>query len=369
MMVLDDASDMAVQFSVSPVKFGFALKRSLAVALLAGLAGAAGAQSLTPSALFDWAERQYPTLFPGHAADQTLDVFTLRAYPATQTYLGAADGVAYVLGPISGNQLLAVDTVAGFRCMAASCATPEIAAARLHYGQTAVFTVSADALGANASYEFAVDKCTNLQRVAAVDARVRNISCRVNGTGTLTAEARDGAGNVLVRKAFEVPQPQVRIETSLGNVQVQLNPGAAPITVNNFLDYVNTGFYTGTLFHRVIAGFVAQGGGFTTGMQLKGSSKAPITLESNNGLSNARGSIAMARAVDPNSATSQFYVNLVDNPGLNYSAASPGYAVFGSVVGGMDVVDRMATVPTATVGGLPNVPQPEILIQRAVQTQ
>jgi len=138
--------------------------------------------------------------------------------------------------------------------------------------------------------------------------------------------------------------PVVTIDTSMGNIVLELFPGQAPITVANFLTYAYSGFYSGTIFHRVVAGFVDQGGGFTTQYQQK-PTLPPIPLETPNGLSNLAGTIAMARTNDPNSATSQFYINAVNNPFLDYSSASsPGYAVFGDVIQGMNVVSAINNV-------------------------
>ena len=150
---------------------------------------------------------------------------------------------------------------------------------------------------------------------------------------------------------------------------LELDPAAAPITVNNFLSYVNNGFYQNTLFHRVISGFVIQGGGYTTGLVKKDGQKDPIVLESNNGLTNLRGTVAMARTNDPNSATSEFFINHADNGFLNYSTTNPGYAVFGKVIQGMDVVDLIASKPTAVSNVLKDVPVPveDITITSALQ--
>ena len=140
----------------------------------------------------------------------------------------------------------------------------------------------------------------------------------------------------------------VVLETTMGNIEIELDRGKAPITVANFLSYVKAGFYDGTIFHRVYAGFVIQGGGFASNETEK-TTNAPITLESNNGLKNLVGTIAMARTTSPNSATSQFFINLVDNPNLDYKSASePGYAVFGKVVSGMEVVNNIAKVKVET---------------------
>lgn len=159
--------------------------------------------------------------------------------------------------------------------------------------------------------------------------------------------------------------PRVRLATSLGDVIVELDPQKAPKTVENFLQYVQDKHYDGTVFHRVIGNFMIQGGGFTADMQQK-PTRAPVPLEATNGLKNDRGTIAMARTSNPNSATSQFFINVVDNAGLN--APSPdgfGYTVFGKVVAGMDVVDKIRAVPTGNRGPFQNVPQTPVTILKA----
>jgi peptidyl-prolyl cis-trans isomerase A (cyclophilin A) len=159
------------------------------------------------------------------------------------------------------------------------------------------------------------------------------------------------------------PGPSVLIKTNLGNITVQLNPQKAPKTVANFLRYVDAGFYNGTIFHRVMPGFMIQGGGLTVNM-VKKPTHAGIPNESDNGLKNVRGSIAMARTMDPNSATSQFFINLHDNPFLNYSPAKgDGYAVFGKVTRGMNVVDKIAATPTTDRDGRQNVPIKPVVIE------
>lgn len=159
-----------------------------------------------------------------------------------------------------------------------------------------------------------------------------------------------------------VERPEVQIDTTLGSFTVRLEPGRAPKTVANFLQYVEDDFYPGTIFHRVISDFVIQGGGFEPGLEQK-VTRAPIELEADNGLSNTRGTIAMARTSEPNSAAAQFYVNLVDNSAdLDPSDESPGYTVFGEVIAGLDVVDAIAAVATETVDGFENVPETDVLI-------
>ncbi|MFM8610991.1 MAG: peptidylprolyl isomerase [Burkholderiaceae bacterium] len=163
----------------------------------------------------------------------------------------------------------------------------------------------------------------------------------------------------------QAPAPRVQLGTSLGDIVIELDAPKAPKTVENFLQYVRDKHYDGTVFHRVIGNFMIQGGGFTADMVQK-ATRAPIALEASNGLKNDRGTIAMARTRDPNSATSQFFINVVDNAGLN--APNPdghGYAVFGKVVAGMDVVDKIRNVPTGNRGMHQNVPATPVLIQSA----
>ena len=159
---------------------------------------------------------------------------------------------------------------------------------------------------------------------------------------------------------------QVVMQTSKGAIEIELDAAHAPKSVQNFVDYAKAGFYNGTIFHRVIPGFMAQGGGFTPQMAQK-DTRAPIGNEADNGLKNLRGTLAMARTNDPDSATAQFFINLVDNEFLNHTAKTPqgwGYAVFGKVTKGMDVVDAMAKVPTTTVGFFSDVPETPIEITR-----
>ena len=151
----------------------------------------------------------------------------------------------------------------------------------------------------------------------------------------------------------------------MGDITVELNEKAAPKTVANFLAYVKSGFYKNTLFHRVIPNFMIQGGGFVSGMDEK-DTRAPIPIESRNGLSNARGTIAMARTNDPNSATSQFFINVKDNHFLNASASRDGYGytVFGKVIAGMNTVDAIARVKTHSVGYFDDVPIRDVVIKK-----
>ena len=159
--------------------------------------------------------------------------------------------------------------------------------------------------------------------------------------------------------SFEVAQGR----TVFGTVTIALNPEKAPISVRNFLRYVRSGHYEGTVFHRVIPGFMVQGGGFTPALEEK-PTQGPIRNEAKNGLRNSRGTVAMARKNDPDSADSQFFVNLRDNHRLDYGIGGAGYAVFGEVIEGMEVVDKVAAVPTATRGMHENVPQMAVVMRK-----
>ena len=171
---------------------------------------------------------------------------------------------------------------------------------------------------------------------------------------------------LLVSLAAAAADPQVEIKTSLGDIVVELDPARAPLTVENFLQYVNARHYDGTLFHRVMPGFMIQGGGFTPDFQEKPTGK-PVRNEASNGVPNTVGTIAMARTNEPHSATAQFFINVADNRMLNFrfpTIEGYGYAVFGKVVKGMDVVDRIVKVPTGP-GPAPhqNVPVKPVIIK------
>ncbi|HEU4663885.1 MAG TPA: peptidylprolyl isomerase [Dokdonella sp.] len=155
------------------------------------------------------------------------------------------------------------------------------------------------------------------------------------------------------------------MKTNLGDMTVELYADKAPKSVENFLAYAKSGFYDGTIFHRVIADFMIQGGGFTPDLRQK-KTRAPVVNESKNGLSNLRGTLAMARTADPNSATAQFFINTVDNPRLDYAGdANPGYCVFGKVVAGMDVVDKIRATPTGAQGPFrSDVPTTAVVIEK-----
>lgn len=178
-----------------------------------------------------------------------------------------------------------------------------------------------------------------------------------------------GATLALAALAAQAANPQVALKTNLGTIVVELYPQKAPKTVENFLQYVKSGFYKDTVFHRVVRDFVVQGGGFTPSLEAK-STALPIPLEANNGLKNEMGTVAMARAYDPNSATSQFFFNLSDNKHLNFFRAEPGlygYTVFGKIIQGLDIAKQIGTIPTTAQGPFPaEVPVETVVLQDAV---
>jgi cyclophilin family peptidyl-prolyl cis-trans isomerase len=238
----------------------------------------------------------------------------------------------------------------------------------LQYGKTAVILVAGKYMRADMIAD--TGSCTNPTFGSDSTPDRAILNCKVTATGALVISLRAANGGFLYSTTLTVPKPQVSLVTSSGTAVIELNPDVAPTTVNNFLGYVNNGYYRSTLFHRVIPGFVIQAGGYTTGMVAKPGQAAPIALESNKGLLNTRGTVAMARTSDPNSATSEFFVNLVDNTSLDYqNANSPGYAVFGTVVQGMDVVDAIAGVATGAVSGFSNVPNTDVTISFVLQTR
>ena len=184
------------------------------------------------------------------------------------------------------------------------------------------------------------------------------ITLYMQGVFVAAASAEDASS--------EVSRPEVVFETTMGSFTLELYPDKAPKTVANFLTYVDEGFYTNTLFHRVIPGFVVQGGGFEKGMKKK-QIHAPVRNESDNGLKNLRGTVSMARTRSPHSATSQFFINAQQNISLDYKDKQPGYTVFGKVTEGMKVIDKIIKVPTTTSGGYQDVPKEEVVVLSAKQ--
>ncbi|MGL9720283.1 peptidylprolyl isomerase A [Symbiopectobacterium sp.] len=175
------------------------------------------------------------------------------------------------------------------------------------------------------------------------------------------------SSSVMVSSAIAAPATTTRVllTTSEGNIELALDNQKAPVSVKNFVEYVNSGFYNGTTFHRVIPGFMVQGGGFVDEIMKQKATNPPIKNEADNGLRNVRGTIAMARTAEKDSATSQFFINVADNAFLDHGQRDFGYAVFGKVVKGMDVADKISQVQTSNIGPYQNVPSKPIVIKSA----
>ena len=257
------------------------------------------------------------------------------------------------------------------------CVT-DIQVDRLSYSQTSNFKIIGTALSAGTALALSSDKCSSINVLnTSTDTEV-NASCTVNATGTLTFQAKDASGANLLIKTLTVPEPQVTLVTTLGTLVLELNPTAAPLSVSNYLQYVHDGFYDNTLFHRVanLSGNgipqIVQGGQFTAAGTEQTGARAAIANEGNNGLSNVRGTIAMARMMAMNSATSQFYFNVTDNAAALGQTGNE-YAVFGTLIQGLTVLDAMGSSPTgpSVIAGyiLTTRPLVDIVLQSATQTQ
>ena len=297
-------------------------------------------------------------------------------------------GFSTFIGPLRSQRLVAARSAAAALCTAlallslAACgggsgdkssSVTNVSANNLRYGSNLNVIVNGSGLDQPALTMTVVGPCGAVSRATASDSQVV-FTCPLTGTGELEAQIRNGDGLLLGRVKASVPTPQVTMAVRQGersgSLVIELDAVAAPLSVRNFLDYVNAGFYANTLFHRVINGTLAQGGGYTTGPTLKPNTVAAIALESNRGLANVRGSIAMARTSVPDSATSEFYFNLIDNPEFDYvSAEQPGYAVFGRVVTGLDVMDEIGKVAVQSRGLFEAVPVSEVRITAAVQSR
>jgi cyclophilin family peptidyl-prolyl cis-trans isomerase len=273
--------------------------------------------------------------------------------------------------------LLKLSTLLALACLLSACGgsnsfPPVVTGVKVQsaqYGKAATIYLGGKDLRSNLLIDTS-GACTNPTFASNSNTDTLLLNCVVAKTGDFSLVVQTAEGAAIYSTTVNIPLPQVALITAKGSITVELDPTLAPISTNNFLSYVNKGFYRDTLFHRVIPNFVVQGGGYTKGLVKKTEQSAPIELESNKGLSNVRGSLAMARTNLPNSATSEFYINLVDNLSLDYkNAANPGYAVFGKVVQGMDVVDAIAAEPTGVVGGFSDVPLADIALSLALQTK
>jgi peptidyl-prolyl cis-trans isomerase A (cyclophilin A) len=247
-------------------------------------------------------------------------------------------------------------------------AVSDIAVNQLKYGQLSQFTLTGNF--AENEINISTKNCKGLAFVAG-GTTTKSVTCTIGavGTGVVSLEAKLADGTVLKSVSFDVPNPQVSMQTNLGAVVLELNPTATPLSTDNFLQYVNSKFYDNTLIHRVVTNgiFVAQGGWLTPTPAVQPGQKAAIALEVNKGLSNLKGTIAMARSADLNSATSQYFFNLADNVALDRS--NGGYAVFGKVVSGAEVLDAMASVKTTTAFGLADFPASNVIVLSATQTK
>ena len=242
----------------------------------------------------------------------------------------------------------------------------EIEIDQVKYGQKTIFKLMG--LNLNQDFNVSVSNCEGLALLPNGSDTEKYLTCTPSAVGTAMMVAKSIDGVQMLIKNFEVPNPQVKISTNFGDLTVELYPASAPITVNNYLNYVTAKFYSNTLMHRIIPQFVVQGGWLTTSVAEQTGAGNPIVLESNNGLKNTRGSIAMARTSAPNSASTQFYFNLVDNTKLDYqSESSPGYAVFGQILEGLNVIDIMAQISTSTLYGLANFPTSNVIVKSIVQ--
>ncbi len=243
----------------------------------------------------------------------------------------------------------------------------EVTTDQLIYRKLSTITVKGQNL--SSGFNLSHQGCLKVTELPGKTATQMTFSCKMVATGTVPVVITDGAANTLYASTatiFLAKQPQVTMTTSLGNIVLELNPARAPVTVDNFLNYVESGFYVNKIFHRVIQSFMIQGGGLNADLT-QPATLAPIKLEAGNGLSNLRGTIAMARTNVLDSATSQFFINVVDNQALDTNAG--GYAVFGKVVSGIETVDKIKVVPTSTRGGMSDVPVTSVLISAMLQTQ
>ena len=338
---------------------------------------AAAARAVDATAFMDWAQTRFTSFFPSVQQNIQRTGFVVRYYPESDNFLAVTtDGSIYVLGAVTGGNLVLVGNVSAFSCAIYpdSCQS-QINAVRplapLSYGKLAILEVTGEALDLGVT--LVAPGCSNLAELAGSTANQRRYSCKVIAPTSLMVDAQRSDATTALTASFSVPAPQVTMVTSLGTLVLELDPAKAPLTVDNFLRYTNEEYYDNLLFHRVISTFMIQGGGVTPAPAKRTDTYAPIKLESTNGLSNVRGTIAMARTTQPDTATSEFFINVVDNLFLNYaSAARPGYAVFGKVVQGLDVVDSIRVVPTGTRTTDPkyvDFPLTNVVIQSVTQTR
>ncbi len=237
----------------------------------------------------------------------------------------------------------------------------------LMYKKLATLTIAGQYL--DGAIRVVTPQCSGLTEVSGASATQRVFTCTPNTVGTFSAQVLSARGDAILASASTaVPAPQVTMKTTMGDMVIDLYPTNAPVTVDNFLQYANDSFYNGLIFHRVISNFMIQGGGFNTQLA-QVTTRAAIKLEAPNGLSNLRGTIAMARTAVRDSATAQFFINVVDNGFLDASATNDGYAVFGKVISGMDVADKIKAVPVLDYGSFASIPYTFVVINSVTQTR
>jgi cyclophilin family peptidyl-prolyl cis-trans isomerase len=336
---------------------------------LVGCGGGGGNDPVTGISATNFKYGQTATLtLTGNALDNVIKLssdkcsfITLGAIESASTR--HATCIVTATGPIQFTVKSNADYVVYTTTLTAPEPVTNITASNLKYGQTAVLTLSGDPQ--ISALKVSADKCGDIVLDAVSTAATRTARCTVTGTGPLKFTVTNTSGtNTFYSQTVSVPEPQVTLVTTLGAVVVELNPTAAPITVKNFLSYVNQSpsFYNGTIFHRVLAGSVAQGGGYTSGFVAKAGLSSPITLEVGKGLSNLQGTIAMARTNILNSAQSQFFFNARDN--VSYDTLGGGYAVFGKIISGLNLIIEISNLQATS-----ERPNTEVTITSATQTQ
>lgn len=248
-------------------------------------------------------------------------------------------------------------------CGGSGLETTTISVDRLMYGSTTTLVVRG--INLDKGIAMVAPQCIGMTESTGGTSTERVYTCTPDVVGDITASVT-GGGVTLHSVKLTVPQPHVNMKTSMGDMLLALDPTKAPLSVKNFLKYVNANFYNNLIFHRVIPNFVIQTGGFDANL-VQATPRAPIKLEVPNGLSNLRGAVAMARTAVADSATSQFYINVVDNVSLD--TLGGGYAVFGAVLSGLETLDAISAVPTTVANGMADVPVTAVTVLSMTQTQ
>lgn len=315
----------------------------------------------------------------GYVADLLDNKYTVGRYFAIQQGLNyTSPQTSYVNAVAIASKITPTNTAsaissipvsdAGFNLAASAVSVSGVSASTtLMYKKLATLTISGQNL--DGAISIVTPQCSGLTEQAGATATQRVFTCTPSSLGNFLVQVVSARGNaILAERNTTIPVPQVTMKTTMGDMVIELYPASAPLTVDNFLQYVNDSFYNGLIFHRVISNFVIQGGGFNTQLA-QAPTRSPIKLEAPNGLSNVRGTIAMARTNVRDSATSQFFINVVDNPFLDASTGVDGYAVFGKVVSGMSVADAIKAVPVVNYGSFVDIPYTFVVINSVTQTR